>query len=153
MTMKKGISMDSPLVIGIYGTSNSGKTTLITELIRQLALRGYRIGTIKQTNKPISMDVSEKDTWRHKDAGANIVVLSSTIETTFLLPTPINVSIMIEKMTQLLDLDIILIEGANDPSIPKIRIGSIECRENTLFTYDGDINNLLNYIQGKIRRG
>ncbi len=150
--MKKAISRSSPLVIGIYGTSNSGKTTLITELIRQLAQREFRIGTIKQTDKPISMDVPEKDTWRHKDAGANIVVFSSTTETTFLLPTQINVSMTIEKMTQLLDLDIIFIEGANDPSIPKIRIGSKDLRENTLFTYDGDINNLLNYIQGKIRK-
>lgn len=144
--------MYSPLVIGLYGTSNSGKTTVLTELINQLAQKGYRVGTIKQTDKPISMDTPEKDTWRHKTAGANIVVFSSTIETTCLLPTPLKISMIIEKMNQLLDLDIIFIEGSNDPSIPKIRIGTKALRENTLFIYDGDINNLLNYIQNEIRK-
>jgi hypothetical protein len=55
-------------------------------------------------------------------------------------------------MIQLMNLDIIFIEGANDPTIPKIRIGSKTLRENTLFTYDGDSYKLYNYILSELRR-
>ncbi len=149
---QRGTSMYSPPVIGLYGPSNSGKTIILTELIKQLDQKGYKVGTIKQTDKSQSMDTPEKDTWKYKEAGANIVVFSSAIETTCLLPAPLKIPLTIEKMNQLLDLDIIFIEGANDPSIPKIRIGTTELRENTLFIYDGDMNNLLNYVQNEIRK-
>jgi len=143
--------MFSPLVIGFYGASNSGKTTILTELIKQLKHKGYMIGTIKQTDKPLSMDTPGKDTWKHKEAGASLVVFSSTIETTFLMPTSLQASSIIEKMMQLQDFDIIFVEGANDPEIPKIRFGSKALRKNTLFTYDGDFNNLLHYILHELK--
>jgi molybdopterin-guanine dinucleotide biosynthesis protein B len=144
--------MYDPLVIGFYGRSNCGKTTIISELIKQLAKEGYKICAIKQTDKPLSIDTKNKDTWKYRESGADIIVFSSTIEATFLLPNSFNISIIIKKISQFLDPDIIFIEGANDPAIPKIRIGSITLRENTVFTYKGDIINLIDYIQIELGR-
>lgn len=66
-----------PQVICIVGRSQSGKTTLIEKLIPVLKNRGYRIGTIKHSHHIFDFDKSGKDSWRHKDAGAETVIISS----------------------------------------------------------------------------
>jgi len=144
--------MNQPFVIGFYGYSNSGKTTLILRLIEQLKKEQYIVGSIKQTDKPLSMDTPQKDTWKHKNAGADIVVFSSSLESIVLLPERIQIPDVIEIMKKVKDLDIILVEGATDPSIPKIRIGLREERTNTVYTYDGDFNKLLSYIKQEVHK-
>ncbi len=59
-----------PSIISIVGLSGSGKTTLLERLIRELKWRGLRIGTIKHSSHPHPMDMPGKDSWRHKEAGA-----------------------------------------------------------------------------------
>jgi len=66
-----------PPVIAIIGKKNCGKTTLIEKLIPEFIDLGYRVGTIKHHHGTMSMDQPGKDTWRHKQAGAHAVVLSS----------------------------------------------------------------------------
>ena len=61
--------------IAVVGTSKSGKTTLIEYLISHLSKGGLKIGTIKHVHHAgFSIDVEGKDTWRHSQAGAKIVV-------------------------------------------------------------------------------
>lgn len=153
LIVRYDIRMSSQLVLGFYGFSNSGKTTIITDLIKQLTEKGFKVGIIKQTDKSISLDAPGKDTWRHREAGANIVVFSSSIETSYLIPNQLKISQVIEQMNQLQHLDIVLVEGANDPAIPKIRIGSKPLRENTLFTYNDDFNNLFEHVLTMIKGG
>ena len=64
-------------IICIVGRSQSGKTTLIEKLIPVLKNRGYRIGTIKHSHHIFDFDKSGKDSWRHKDAGAETVIIAS----------------------------------------------------------------------------
>lgn len=66
-----------PAVICIVGRSQSGKTTLIEKLIPELNRRGYRIGTIKHSHHIFDFDKTGKDSWRHKDAGAETVIIAS----------------------------------------------------------------------------
>ena len=66
-----------PPVLALIGRPNSGKTTLIEKLIPALVEKGVRIGTIKHHHGEIQMDTPGKDTWRHKKAGASVVLLSS----------------------------------------------------------------------------
>jgi molybdopterin-guanine dinucleotide biosynthesis protein B len=66
-----------PPIICIVGRSQSGKTTLIEKLIPALKRRGYRIGTIKHSHHIFDFDKSGKDSWRHKDAGAETVIIAS----------------------------------------------------------------------------
>ncbi len=56
--------------VHIIGRKNSGKTTLITELVRYLSARGYRVGTIKHTHHQHELDTPGKDSHRHREAGA-----------------------------------------------------------------------------------
>jgi len=60
---------------------NAGKTTAVVNLVSEFKKRGFRVGTIKQIHEMnFSMDKRGKDTWRHAEAGADIVVAASPVE-------------------------------------------------------------------------
>lgn len=138
-------------VIGVYGYSNSGKTWLIANLIRRLSENGYRCASVKCSDKHSALDNKDKDTWLHADAGAQLVVFSSPKETVFFTKEKLETKEIVEKLSSFDTLDIILIEGARDQSIPKIRAGSCPRRHNTVFDYRDNIDELLKYIEGCIR--
>jgi len=140
-------------VIGIYGKSNTGKTTLIVDIIKRLSNEGFKIASIKMTDKKIGIDIKGKDTWKHGEAGAKLVVFSSPNETDFLLKQSKHISEIIKMLNQIDKFDLILVEGANDKYIPKIRIGDIDKRENTILTYSGDFKELIEFLKINIFGG
>jgi molybdopterin-guanine dinucleotide biosynthesis protein B len=144
--------MNKP-VIGIYGKSNSGKTTLIIDIIKELSNEGYNIASVKITDKEIGIDTKGKDTWKHENAGAKLVVLSSPKETDFMIKKPIDIKEIISQISNIANYDLIIIEGANDKFTPKIRIGDIKKRGNTIFTYLGDFQELIELLRTNIIGG
>ncbi len=68
---------NEPPVISIVGFSGSGKTTLLEKLIPELTRRGIRVGTIKHHLHDFDMDKPGKDSWRHKQAGAVVTIIST----------------------------------------------------------------------------
>jgi molybdopterin-guanine dinucleotide biosynthesis protein MobB len=145
------IEMDHA-VIGFYGKSGSGKTSLIENLIKKLNSEGLKVATIKTTNKKISIDTQGKDTLKYNKAGSRVVVFSSPIETDFLVKEKLLTDDILKQIKFLDAFDIILIEGANDPDIPKIRLGDIEERENTIHHYTGDFEKVMELIKKKINK-
>lgn len=141
--------MKTPVVLGFYGHSNIGKTTLIEKMIRDLTARGFRVAAIKKTDQSISMDREGKDTHRFGQAGANPVVFSTSIETTWVNTFSKTERQIIGELEKVDNLDFIIIEGSKDAIIPKIRFGDHEERENTLFTYNGDYQQLFTYLLDK----
>ena len=144
--------MKNPMILGFYGESDTGKTTLITKIIERLVSENLTVATVKITDKKIGLDKENKDTWRHSEAGAKLVVLSSPIETDFILKENRNIKEMIQKINRLGEYDIILIEGAKSPEIPKIRIGEITERENTILTYQDNFEEIITKIKNTISR-
>jgi molybdopterin-guanine dinucleotide biosynthesis adapter protein len=140
-----------PYVIGFYGKSNTGKTTLISDLIKKLTNAKYKVATIKCSDKKISFDKEEKDTYKHSQAGANPVVLSSVLETDFIIKKKLSIKDILSYLTAFEKIDVIFIESVNEPDIPKVRIGDIQKRENTILDYKGDFEKLYKFIEGKIR--
>jgi len=59
-------------IISVVGTKDTGKTVLVTKIIEKLVKRGFEVGTIKHVGH--ELDVEGKDTWKHKEAGASMVV-------------------------------------------------------------------------------
>jgi molybdopterin-guanine dinucleotide biosynthesis protein B len=143
--------MLEPTVLGVYGSSDTGKTTLIVELVKRLTTEGYKIATIKQTNKAISLDTEDKDTWRHHDAGASLTVFSSASETDFLVHKQMNTFEMIQRITDFDYFDIVLIEGADDPHIKKIQVGAGVERDNTICRYENNIEKVLQTIEDQVK--
>jgi molybdopterin-guanine dinucleotide biosynthesis protein B len=65
-------------VIGLAGWSGAGKTTLLTRAIPQFAKQGLRVSVIKHAHHAFDVDVPGKDSWRHREAGAAEVLVSSS---------------------------------------------------------------------------
>ena len=65
-------------VIGLAGWSGAGKTTLLTRAIPQLQKQGLRISVIKHAHHAFDVDVPGKDSWKHREAGAAEVLVSSS---------------------------------------------------------------------------
>ncbi|MFV8571981.1 molybdopterin-guanine dinucleotide biosynthesis protein B [Marinobacter sp. SBS5] len=63
-------------VIGIVGWKNSGKTTLVSALIRELSGRGLRVNSIKHAHHRVDVDQPGTDSYKHRDAGAQEVILA-----------------------------------------------------------------------------
>ena len=64
-------------VLGLAGWSGSGKTTLLVALIPELTRRGLTVSTIKHAHHAFDVDAPGKDSWRHRAAGAQEVLVSS----------------------------------------------------------------------------
>jgi len=109
-----------PQVVLIVGKSNSGKTTLMEKLIRELSARGFRVGSVKHTHHNFNFDKQGKDSWRHKNAGA---VASLVVTDTKVALVKEDTRPAEEKFFHYLgDMDLILAEGFKTFCLPKIEI-------------------------------
>ena len=144
--------MLEPTVLGVYGSSDTGKTTLIVELVERLTAEGYKVATIKRTKKAISLDTEDKDTWRHHKAGAQLTVFSSASETDFLMHKPLDTFEMVQRITDFDSYDIVLIEGADDPQIKKIQVGVGVERDNTLCRYEHNFEKVIQTIEDEFKK-
>jgi molybdopterin-guanine dinucleotide biosynthesis protein B len=121
-----------PQIVALVGKPDSGKTTLLESLIPELNRRGYRIGTVKHHVHQFAMDRPGKDTWRHKQAGARTVALSS--------PTGLGIirdvghDHAIEELLDryYYDVDLVIAEGYKSTPLPKIELYRSAAHESPL---------------------
>ena len=64
-------------VIGFSAYSGTGKTTLMEQVIRLLTENGVRVAVIKHDVHGFEIDRPGKDSYRHAQAGAHTVVITS----------------------------------------------------------------------------
>lgn len=76
------IRRSSLRVVCLAGPSDSGKTTLVEELVPRLAADDTRVATVKSIHHDVEIDTPGADTHRHRTAGAETVV-GITPELTF----------------------------------------------------------------------
>ena len=109
-------------ILSIVGKSDSGKTTLIEKLVPELTRRGYRIATVKHDVHGFEVDREGKDSWRHKQAGAHTVVISSPDKVALIRDVEKDLTLdeIRDKLIQ--DVDLILSEGYKKDVQPKIEI-------------------------------
>lgn len=139
-------------VIGFYGESNSGKTNLIIEIIQSLTKEGLKIAAIKQSDKNINIDTEGKDTWKYHEAGATFIVLSSANNTDILIDKKLEIKKIVDIISEYDLFDVVLIEGANDSQIPKIKVGNGSLRDNTIMQYKDDFNGIIDLIKNEIEK-
>ncbi len=108
-------------VISVVGRSNSGKTTYLEKLIAELKLRGYTIAVIKHHHHGFDIDKPGKDTWRHAQAGADIVCLASPHKMAMIRKS--DQEMTLNQVVNYIDnVDIIFTEGYKQESMPKIEV-------------------------------
>ncbi len=109
-------------IISVVGKSGSGKTTFLEKLIARLKEKGYSVGTVKHDVHGFDIDKPGKDTWRHKQAGADMVLISSPEK--LALIKDVNRDHRLDELRQhyIDDVDIVLTEGYKSGDKPKIEV-------------------------------
>ena len=113
----------SPPILSFVGRSNSGKTTLIERVIPELIRAGYRVATVKHAGHGFELDAEGKDSWRHKQAGANAVIVIS--KGSLAMFADVSEEMKVEEVRdRFLDgcTDLILAEGWKSEGYPKIAV-------------------------------
>lgn len=114
-------------IVSIVGKKNTGKTSLTVKVISELTKRGYNVASIKHSHHSIEMDKENTDTWKHKEAGSNLVVgVGST--TFFNVKAEYDLNRILYLLKHFDDFDFVIIEGYKSYNYPKI-ITSPEVRD------------------------
>lgn len=109
-----------PPILSIVGKSGAGKTTFIEKLIPELKRRGYRIGVIKHAFHEFVFDRPGKDSWRHKAAGADGVLVAAPGTVVMVKDGPEET--LDELQGYFKEMDLILTEGFKQGNKPRIEI-------------------------------
>ena len=119
-------------IVSIVGKKNTGKTSLTVKVISELTKRGYNVASIKHSHHSIEMDKENTDTWKHKQAGSNLVVgVGST--TFFNVKAEYDLNRILYLLKHFDDFDFVIIEGYKSYNYPKI-ITSPEVRDEYTIT-------------------
>jgi molybdopterin-guanine dinucleotide biosynthesis protein B len=106
-------------IVSIVGKKNTGKTSLTVKVIEELTKRGYNVASIKHSHHSIEMDKENTDTWKHKQAGANLVVgVGST--TFFNARQEMDLNRILFLIKHMDNFDFVIIEGYKSYNYPKI---------------------------------
>ncbi len=143
-------------VIGIIGYKDSGKTTLIENILKNSE---KKIAVIKHSSEGVEVDREESDTHRLSNAGAEVTILATDERTVFFTN-----KMDLESILSILinyDIDFVIIEGFKEAlkrlNIPKIvmlknKEGSELIDDHTAFIiedYNYNIEEILNVIYEK----
>lgn len=106
-------------IVSIVGKKNTGKTSLTVKIIEELTKRGYNVASIKHSHHTMEMDKENTDTWKHKQAGSEVVVgIGST--TFFNVRKEMDLDRLLFLIKHLDDIDFVVIEGFKRYNYPKI---------------------------------
>ncbi|KZD09684.1 molybdopterin-guanine dinucleotide biosynthesis protein B [Oceanibaculum pacificum] len=110
-------------IFGIAGWSGSGKTTLMAELLPALVRRGLRVSTVKHAHHAFDVDKPGKDSYRHREAGATEVMISSAARWALMHEhrgdAEPDLAMLIRNMTPV---DLLLVEGFKHEGHPKLEV-------------------------------
>jgi len=110
-------------IVGISGWSGSGKTTLVVKLIPALVARGHSVSTLKHAHHRFDVDRPGKDSFRHRDAGAREVLISSKARWALMHENRDEEEVGLDELIRhMTPVDILLIEGFKKDSFPKIEV-------------------------------
>jgi len=122
---------DYPLpVLGFVAyCSNTGKTTLLKQVISLLKNKGVRVGIVKHCHHEIQIDKPGKDSYELRKAGAEQAILASSNGWALMMeyetPAYPKLEYLLERMDTAM-LDVVLLEGFRQGSVPKVEVSRAE---------------------------
>ena len=127
-------------IFGVVGWKNSGKTGLVERLVDVISSKGFLVSTIKHAHHTFDIDQSGKDSYRHRQAGAQEVILSSKNRWALMgelrgSPEP-DLKTLIKKLNKV---DLVLIEGFKKDGHLKIEAHREEISQSLISIYDRTI--------------
>ena len=126
--------------IAFAGYSGSGKTTLIEKVIPALTAQGYRVSLIKHAHHEFDVDSPGKDSYRHRQAGATEVLVTSAKRWALMheLGDAAEPSLE-EQLKHLAPCDVVIVEGWKHQPIAKIEVHRKLSGKQLLFPSDGNV--------------
>ena len=111
------------IVFGLAGFSGAGKTTLAEGLIKNFKSKGMHVATIKHAHHHFDADTPGKDSWRHRKAGAEQVIVASKNRQVHFIEnekeTAPNLPTLLDTLSPT---DVVIIEGFKNIDFPKVEI-------------------------------
>ena len=128
------------IIFGVTGWKNNGKTTLVERLVTEITARGYVVSTIKHAHHAFDVDHKGRDSYRHREAGAQEVLVGSGTRWALIhelrgAPEPT----MDELLARLSPCDLVLVEGYKRGPHPKIEAYRAEAGEDLIARDDDTI--------------
>lgn len=112
-----------PPVFGIVGWKNSGKTTLVEALVRDFTARGLRVSTVKHAHHAFDIDHEGKDSFRHRQAGAAQVIVSSRKRWAMVTENGEHAEPTLDELlARLAPCDLVIVEGFKAGTHPRIEV-------------------------------
>ena len=130
-------------IVSVVGKGDSGKTTFLEKLIRELASRGVRVATVKHHIHDYDIDVPGKDSYRHARAGAAATMVSSPEK--FALIHDVQEEMGLDAIARIAadaGTDILITEGYKHEGRNRIEISRKE-RSNTLICSPAEMTALV----------
>lgn len=108
-------------IYGVTGWKNAGKTGLMERLVTEFTARGLSVSTIKHAHHAVDVDQPRTDSHRHRQAGAQEVVLASSSRIAIMqelrgAPEPA----LEDLLARLAPVDLVLVEGYKRAAHPKV---------------------------------
>jgi molybdopterin-guanine dinucleotide biosynthesis adapter protein len=113
----------SPPLFGVVGWKNSGKTTLMANLVRELSQRGFAVSVIKHAHERFDIDHPGRDSFKLREAGARQVALSSPRRFALMRELGNEPELPFDEIRAYIGpCDLVLVEGFKRETFPKIEI-------------------------------
>jgi molybdopterin-guanine dinucleotide biosynthesis protein len=149
------------MMLGFFGHSNSGKTTLLGKLVAKYTKRGLTVAVIKHTaHRGFELDSEGTDSWRHGKAGAAAVGLLADGRAAMLihrLPAGKNggmdgrgegrkgadgitgdAALLVRLVREAMAPDMLFLEGFKHAGLEKVAVGDIGELPGTVLRVDPD---------------
>jgi len=117
--------------VSFVAKSGTGKTTLLVKVIRELSLRGYRVGAYKASHH-FDIDQPGKDSYRMAQAGAVLTMINSPDKLALIQSEPTGLDIQALLLRYFSEVDIVLVEGDKSGPLPKIEVCRCQKSETLL---------------------
>lgn len=140
------------MILGFFGHSDSGKTTLIEGLVARYKKRGLKVGVLKHTaHRGFRLDSEGTDSWRHGRAGAAAVGLLENGRAALLLHRlpadepeggkggggiPADAALLVKLLNVAVQPDILFLEGFKHAALDKVAVGTIRELPGTVLRVD-----------------
>lgn len=122
-------------VFGVTGWKNSGKTTLVEALVRELTARGWKVATVKHAHHDFDIDKEGTDSFRHRKAGATEVAIVSGRRWALMHELVEEEEPTLEDvLSRLSPADIVLVEGYKRGSHRKIETRRLQAKDRNPLT-------------------
>lgn len=114
-------------IYGVTGWKNAGKTGLVERLVREMVARGLSVSTLKHAHHETDIDHPGRDSYRHRQAGAREVLVSSPQRWALMHELrDAREPALDDLLVRLSPVDLVLIEGYKHAPHPKIEAHRLE---------------------------